>query len=223
MESFSNSKNYILILISLINFILSAWWGILFGLNSNLVTVISFSLVILASFNSSIEKFLKILLIILGVWAILISWCEYSDLFNRSITSLRMWVHLLNFIFILFIIIRYINNTERVGLDIIIGMMSGFILLGIIGGVCFELLDYYYPGSISTIGENNSFKYYYFSFMNLTSVGFGDIFPLNTQSRSVSVVLGLFGQFYLAFGVSVFIGKYLNQQNESKNEINGKS
>jgi len=91
--------------------------------------------------------------------------------------------------------------------------MSGFILLGIIGGVCFEFLDHYAPNSLLFTSQKSAYSFYYFSFINLTSVGFGDIAPNSPQAQATTVLLGILGQFYLAFGVSVFVGKYLSQKN----------
>ncbi len=90
--------------------------------------------------------------------------------------------------------------------------MCGFVLLGILGGVVFEMLEYHAPGSLQFKSEMSSYSFYYFSFINLTSVGFGDIIPGSSQAQAITILLGIIGQFYLAFGVAVLVGKFLNEE-----------
>lgn len=216
MKEFFKSCKYPFILITLVNFILSPWWESLLHAPAALITVINFSLLTLASFNASKENGIRIFITIIGLSAMLISWFEYAHIGEYSLSIFRMLLYLIMFSFLLFVLVRNVNRADKVGIEIIVGMMSGFILIGILGGVIFEIIDYYNPQSLSFMVENGSYKFYYFSFINLTSVGFGDIAPLTSQAQATAVIIGLLGQFYLAFGVSVFIGKYLSHQGQDK-------
>jgi hypothetical protein len=48
----------------------------------------------------------------------------------------------------------------------------------------------------------------YFSFITLTSIGFGDIYPITDMSRLVVAFFGMAGQFYMVAVVGIIIAKF---------------
>ena len=82
------------------------------------------------------------------------------------------------------------------------------------------MLELFSPGAVGVPAGPGGYKFYYFSFINLTTVGFGDIAPISAQAQAITVLLRILGQFYMAIGVAVFIGKYSNAQNTGQNSAN---
>jgi len=210
MKKFIAEYKYSILMVTLINFLLSPFWHTLPFISSSLITVINFSLVILASFNASEQKKLKVSILFFGLSDLILVWTEYG--FEASISTYRMHFSLLLFSILFLAVIRGILSAKQYRLDVIVGAMCGFVLLGILGGVVFEMLEYHAPGSLQFKSEMNSYSFYYFSFINLTSVGFGDIIPGSSQAQAITILLGIIGQFYLAFGVAVLVGKFLNEE-----------
>lgn len=214
MMNFIKSHQQLIILIALFNFILSPLWHGLTFVPHSLITVISFSLVIFAILNDTEEKSLRLIILSIGWAALVVIWLEYINCLPFPLSTVRMSFSLLLFVLFFYILIRKVLRSEEIHMDIIISVMSGFVLLGIVGGVCFEFLDYFAPESLLFTSPKSSYSFYYFSFINLTSVGFGDIVPNSSKAQAMTVILGILGQFYLAFGVSLFVGKYLKLKNE---------
>jgi len=210
MKKFIAEYKYSILMVTLINFLLSPFWHTLPIISSSLITVINFSLVILASFNASDQKKLKVSILFFGLSDLILVWTEYC--FEASISTYRMHFSLLLFSILFLAVIRGILRAKQYRLDVIVGAMCGFVLLGILGGVVFEMLEYHAPGSLQFKSEMSSYSFYYFSFINLTSVGFGDIIPGSSQAQAITILLGIIGQFYLAFGVAVLVGKFLNEE-----------
>ena len=50
--------------------------------------------------------------------------------------------------------------------------------------------------------------YLYFSFITLTSVGFGDIRPATPAAQSLTMFCGIYGQLYFAILVAKLVGIY---------------
>jgi hypothetical protein len=48
----------------------------------------------------------------------------------------------------------------------------------------------------------------YFSFVTLTSIGFGDIYPITDMSRLTTAFFGMIGQFYMVAVVGIVISKF---------------
>ena len=86
----------------------------------------------------------------------------------------------------------------------------GFLYLGIIGGILFEVMHFFDSHSFKLAHGFSGFSFYYFSFISITTVGYGDITPLTSPAQSLTMVMNIIGQFYLAIVIAVFVGKYIN-------------
>ena len=53
-------------------------------------------------------------------------------------------------------------------------------------------------------------QFLYFSYVTITTTGYGDILPLKPIARTLAIFLALFGQLYLTVIIGILIGKYLS-------------
>lgn len=74
--------------------------------------------------------------------------------------------------------------------------------------------------STSTFHKNSyNTDYMYFTFVSLTSTGYGDFLPLTPAAKSLSNLISITGQLYIAIIIATLVGKYLNKSsNLSKND-----
>lgn len=99
--------------------------------------------------------------------------------------------------------------VKSVSLDTISAAICAYLLTGVAFAYGFAVVELQSPGSFSTavfhrsagnvaplIGSLHSFIYY--SFVCLTTTGFGDIAPISEGARSLSVMESVFGQLYVA-------------------------
>lgn len=91
------------------------------------------------------------------------------------------------------------------------------VTFGIIGGLFaefYQLLHGYDPSSFSGVeqqqGHALSWRFLYFSFVTLTTLGYGDVLPLNIYAQTLTVMETVIGQFYLAILVAALVGAYLS-------------
>ena len=210
MRAFIKKYKYAIILMALVNFIMTPLWEATMLVPSSLIHVRNFTIVILVSFNAAEEKGPRIGIILIGLSAIVIAWLEYVYVLMIPIKMMRICFSLLLFSLLFYVLIRSVLKREKIKMDVIVGIMCGFLLIGIVGGVIYELLEFHQPGSLEFTTDTGTYGFYYFSFINMTSIGFGDIIPKTSLAQAVTVLLGILGQFYIAFGVAVFVGKYLN-------------
>jgi voltage-gated potassium channel len=109
---------------------------------------------------------------------------------------------------------QLIQGRDNVSLNLIYGAIICYMLIGIIGGELCILMDLSIPGTFFEAQDQGSlYRYYYFSFVTLTTVGYGDISPSNEAGQALSLLIGLSGQIYLTIIMAIIIGKYLNRQN----------
>jgi len=56
----------------------------------------------------------------------------------------------------------------------------------------------------------------YHSFINLTTLGFGDIYPQKDPVKALAIIHALIGQLYLTVVVATMVGKFISHSITSK-------
>jgi voltage-gated potassium channel len=92
----------------------------------------------------------------------------------------------------------------------IIGSIAVYLLLGLVWAMLYLLLLEFAPGAIQGIEdqrwENNFSDILYFSFVTLTTLGYGDITPVHPASSALAYLQAITGAFYMAVVVASLIG-----------------
>lgn len=133
-----------------------------------------------------------------------------------------MWFrNLLAIFFILFysfifVAIMYqMTMTKEVRINIIIGSFCGYLLLSMMALFSYLWIEMNFPDSFHGITAGRVDLIYnelsYFSFITLTSIGFGDIYPHTDMSRLVTAFYGMAGQFYMVAVVGIIISKFTSK------------
>ncbi len=96
--------------------------------------------------------------------------------------------------------------------------ICGYFLIGFMWGFIYFFLNSARPGSFqmasSSAGEQSSFIY--FSFVTMTTVGYGDTTPLSNAARSLSILEAVMGQLYLAVTIARLLGAYVSRKSEKQ-------
>ena len=103
-------------------------------------------------------------------------------------------------------VIDGIRVERRVTLHSVMGALTVYLLAGLIFAFGYSVMDAI-AGSpvLSHIGADKHAEEVYFSFITLTTVGYGDIAPVARAARMTSVLEALFGQLYLVTIVAVIV------------------
>jgi hypothetical protein len=160
--------------------------------------------------------------LVLGVPTIVGAWIDYV-LPGLPRIPLLVSFHLVAALFLGFgvaIILRAVHQEVSVSADAIYGAICGYLLIGLAFGHLYCITEAFAPGSFwgserfSTplqVDDRHHFILTYFSFVTLTSVGYGDITPGSGPARSLAVIEAMIGQFYIAVLIGELIGKRVSQ------------
>ena len=100
------------------------------------------------------------------------------------------------------VIARHAMLQEEVNREILFGAGCFYVLLGIWSAATFALVSELGPGALSPPGAYAPGQLLYFSFMTLTTTGYGDILPANRLAELVSGITACVGIFYPAILVA---------------------
>jgi len=82
----------------------------------------------------------------------------------------------------------------------ILGAVAVYLLIGLAWASAYELLHFVRPGAFGSAlaAEPAPQTWIYYSFVTLTTMGYGDITPVHPVARSLAIAEALIGQLYLA-------------------------
>jgi hypothetical protein len=93
-------------------------------------------------------------------------------------------------------------SSGTVTFDRILGAIALYVLIGVVWAEAYQLINIHVPGAYAGIardsGSLDRSSWIYFSFVTLTTVGYGDITPVAHAARSLAILEALIGQLYPA-------------------------
>jgi Ion channel len=123
--------------------------------------------------------------------------------------------------FVEFQLLHFIFRAPRVNSEVLCAGISGYLLLGILWMVSYMLVsrldsDAAHPAFIGTASAHSlsQFEAYYFSFITLSTVGYGDITPLSPGARTLAMMEAMTGTLYMAVLISRLVALYSSQGSE---------
>lgn len=129
--------------------------------------------------------------------------------------------------FVEFQLLHFIFRAPRVNSEVLCAGVSGYLLLGILWMSAYKLVSLLNPvdathlGAFAfTVGTTtphplSQFEAYYFSFITLSTVGYGDITPLSNGARTLAMMEAMTGTLYMAVLISRLVALYSSQGPET--------
>lgn len=122
------------------------------------------------------------------------------------------------------LIVRSLFQQQDVDFDSIAASMCGYLLIGVAFAVVFSLVMEFNPDALTTnsaaqptsitfrFGDQHTATTLYFSFVTLTTLGYGDITPVSMPARMLTTAEALIGQLYLVVLVARLVGLHISTE-----------
>jgi voltage-gated potassium channel len=155
----------------------------------------------------------------LGILALGLTWIDYFVPEKAYIDFVTQVVYALFFLYFTIELISKIVISNEVSPNLIYAAIVGFLMLGLCGASCASLLQwtvkeaYQLPHNVSFHKFEN---YIYYSFVTITTVGYGDMIPIHPSSKMLAIVLCVSGHLYTTIVLAIIIGKFLSKQSNVK-------
>ena len=117
------------------------------------------------------------------------------------------------------ILVDILLRSKHIDADLIYGAVGVYLMIGFAFAFAFALLETISPGSFSGLAELISAHavtdpMLYFSFVTLTTLGYGDISPISSVAMSMSYLEAIIGQLFLAILVARLVGMHIAAGND---------
>ena len=109
---------------------------------------------------------------------------------------------------------RWLFKVEEVSADTIKGGICVYLLIGFLFSALYRLA-FELNSSMFVADQVSYWKFVYFSFTTLTTIGYGDIVPAKPFTMMLTNLQGIVGQLFLAIFVARLVGLHLIQKVKS--------
>ena len=103
-------------------------------------------------------------------------------------------------------------SPGAVDLNRIVGALCLFLLLGVLWAILFGLVELFDPAAFSysaRLPGDPLEHFLYYSFITLTTLGYGDITPVHPVARTLAYLEAVTGQLYLAVLIAGLVGRHI--------------
>ena len=138
---------------------------------------------------------------------------------NATLDYIKVVIYFTFYSLVTIEIIRQVWNAEAVNKNVIFGLMSGYVALGLLGFFAFFCIELSNPNSFSGLLVDGTItnkvdKLLYYSYITLMTIGYGDITPVSNVAQKASMFFAMMGQFYLVIVTAIVVGKFISQSSK---------
>jgi hypothetical protein len=173
-----------------------------------------FSLVLLAGVVAVADsKRVLVIAIVLAIPAIAGKWINHfrPDLIPPAVFLAS---GLILIAFVVGNLLRFVFRAPSVNTEVLCASISAYLMLGLMWTMAYWLVDQLTPGGAFSYNTNaethsiNGFTGFYFSFITLSTVGYGDITPVSRIARWLAAMEAMTGLLYVAVLISRLVSLY---------------
>jgi len=179
-----------------------------------LIVSILFSLVLLAGVLAVADR--KRVLLIALVLAVPSVGGRWINHFRPDLVSPAVFLTagLVLVAFVVVNLLRFIWRAPSVNVEVLCASISAYLMLGLMWTMAYWLVDQLTPGGAFSFNTSagtrsmNGFNGFYFSFITLSTVGYGDITPVSRIARWLAAMEAMTGLLYVAVLIARLVALY---------------
>ena len=183
-----------------------------------LITLFFTGIILSSIYAVGYRKYHTIIAVFLALPVVIISWSsQFVDITWQQ--YVEDFFGILFFLFIILKILSYIFRQDVVTREILFASIVVYLLLGLMWSFIFQFIETFHPGSfLFPQGQQSEIRsgFLYYSFVTLTTLGYGDITPVTPPARSLSLLEAIIGQMYVAVLIARLMGTHISQSMRKK-------
>ncbi len=118
-------------------------------------------------------------------------------------------------------LLRFILRARRVDTNVLCAGIAGYLMLGLLWMPLYVAVSRLNPGAFAMSGGStlDGFNAFYFSFITLCTVGYGDIAPATKVAKMLAVTEAITGLFYVAVLISRLVAVYSTSPSKPEADV----
>ena len=185
-----------------------------------LILSVLFSLVLLAAvFAVADRKRTLLIALVLAVPALTARWVNNFEP-HLVHPAVFLVCALLLLAFVIGHLLYFILHAPVVNVEVLCASIAAYLMLGLMWTVGYWLVDQVTPGGAFSFNTNrgahsmNGFTGFYFSFITLSTVGYGDITPVSQAARWLAAMEAMTGSLYVAVLIARLVSLYSTKSDQ---------
>src|SRR5438034_3602720 len=179
-----------------------------------------FSLVLLAGIVAVADrKRVLVIAIVLAIPAIAGRWINHfrPDLIPPAVFLAGGLVLIA---FVIANLLRFVLRAPSVNTEVLCASISAYLMLGLMWTMAYLVVDQLTPGGSFSFNTNagthsmSGFTGFYFSFVTLSTVGYGDITPVSKVARMLAAMEAMTGLLYMAILIARLVALYSSPKSD---------
>jgi voltage-gated potassium channel len=186
----------------------------------HLILSILFSLVLLAGvFAVANRKRSLAIALVLAVPALTARWINHfrPDLVHPAVFLVCA---LLLLAFVIGHLLHFVLHAPVVTVEVLCASIAAYLMLGVMWTIAYWLVDQLTPGGAFSFNTGrgaqsmNGFTGFYFSFITLSTVGYGDTTPVSRFARWLAAMEAMTGLLYVAVLIARLVSLYSSSKSD---------
>ena len=115
------------------------------------------------------------------------------------------------------LILQEIARSAEVSRETIFAAVVAYLLIALMWSFLYMILELAVPGSFSFPDQSSRqemMQFEYFSFVTITTLGYGDITALSNRASALALLEALIGQIYMVVLVAWLVGMYVSRRSK---------
>jgi voltage-gated potassium channel len=137
---------------------------------------------------------------------------------SGSVDAAGLGLSIATLLFVSVVLLTGIVERPAVTGASVASALTVYLLLGILWSQAYALVDYYDPSAFYGLDPDamsDRRELFYYSFVTLTTLGYGDIGPASPAARSLAITQAIAGQLYLVVLVAALVGAWTNRKSSA--------
>lgn len=159
--------------------------------------------------------------IILAAATFLIYWfaniiypAKYILIIDYSVTATFLLIITLT-------VLYYVIRDESITANSLYGAICGYLLIGLTWTFFYVIIytldpsSFKIPPSAAINGEIRTQQFVYYSFVTITTLGYGDVTPIANMAKTLAWLEAVTGQIYLTVWIAQLVGLHISQRQKT--------
>jgi hypothetical protein len=136
---------------------------------------------------------------------------------NKAILAIGMIACALFIALVIANLLVFMLKSEEVNLEIIYAAILLYLLAALMWAFVYTVIELVDPASFNidlSRPQDYLLEFQYFSFVTITTLGYGDITPVTEVAKAITALEAVVGQLYLVVAVAWLVGMYVSKKSK---------